>query len=117
MEILSVVKTGITFTNTLYLPLIFRTGRFSQFIRPSITASYQNNYLYSAENSTYDYGQTQLAGRLYFSNSYVTAERDIYPRLAQVFDIYYSDYPSDRDYYGSDLIIRTAFYLPGIFKE
>lgn len=113
----SVVKPGISFTNTLYLPLIFRTGKFSLYLRPSLTSSYQNNYLYSQENSVYDYGQIQLTGRLYFSNTYLTAERDIYPRLAQVIDLYYSSYPFDEEHLGSDLTLRTAFYFPGIFRN
>jgi hypothetical protein len=58
-----------------------------------------------------------LAGRFYFSNSYTTAARDIYPRLAQVVDLYYSNYPFDREYYGSDFILRTAFFFPGLFKN
>jgi hypothetical protein len=111
------VNRGIDFSNTLHLPLTFRTGKFSLYIRPSITAIYENNYLYSDENSAYDYGQTMLAGRFYFSNSYTTAARDIYPRLAQVVDLYYSNYPFDREYYGSDFILRTAFFFPGLFKN
>jgi hypothetical protein len=107
----------MTFTNTLSIPLIFRNGKFSLFIRPSLTASYENNYLYSKENSTYDYGQTLFAGRFYFSNSYAAADRDIYPRLKQVLDLYYSNYPFDSEFYGSDFIFRTAFYFPGLLKN
>ncbi len=58
-----------------------------------------------------------FAGRFYFSNSYAIAERDIYPRLAQVIDFYYAWYPFDKEYYGSDLTIRTAFYFPGFLKN
>jgi len=111
------VNRGINFSNTLHLPLTFRTGKFSLYIRPSITSIYENNYLYSDENSAYDYGQTMIAGRFYFSNSYATAARDIYPRLAQVIDLYYSNYPFDKDYYGSDFVLRTAFYFPGLLRN
>ena len=113
----SFARPGISFTNTLSIPLIFRAGKFSLFIRPSLSVKYDNNYLYSAVNHSYDYGQTQFAGRFYFSNSYTTAERDIYPRLAQVVDIYYAWSPFDREYYGSDLTFRTAFYFPGFLKN
>jgi|WetSurMetagenome_2_1015567.scaffolds.fasta_scaffold00003_50 hypothetical protein len=111
------VKSGITSTNTLYIPLIFRLGKFTLFLRPSASIIYQNNYLYSEKLSAYDYGQTQFSGRFYFSNAYTTAERDIFPRLAQVVDLYYSWYPFDGEYYGTDLTVRTAFYFPGVFRN
>lgn len=113
----SVIRPGLFFTNTLSLPLSFRTGKFSLYIRPSATAVYQNNYLFSTENSAYDYGQTMFAGRFFFSNTHLMAERDIYPRLAQVVDLYYSWYPFDTEFYGSDLVVRTAFYFPGLMKN
>lgn len=113
----SVIKPGIYCTNTLSVPLTFRNGRFSLYIRPEARITYQNNYLYSDIRSAYDYGQTMFAGRFYFSNTYLTAERDIYPRLAQVVDFFYSWYPYDKEFYGSDLVVRTAFYFPGFIKN
>ncbi len=110
-------RPGISVTNTLSVPLTFRTGKFSLYLRPSLTASFSNNYIFSDDNDSYDYGQTMFAGRFYFSNSFMRAERDIYPRLGQVIDLYYSWYPFDREFYGSDLTIRTAFYFPGFLKN
>lgn len=112
----SVIKPGLSFDGAISLPLRFRSGKFNLLIRPSLLVSYENNYIYSRESSSYHYGQTQIAGRFYFSNSYLMAVRDIYPRLAQAVDLIYW-YPFDKEFYGPDLTIRTAFYFPGILKN
>ncbi|TAL79301.1 MAG: hypothetical protein EPN88_01850 [Bacteroidetes bacterium] len=111
----SVIQSGLRFTNTVYLPLRFASGRFSEYLRPSITSEYQNNYAYIKESGQYDYGQTVLSGRLYFSNYYRKAYRDIYPRWAQIIDLNYSFAPFDRNIYGTAGTLKTSFYFPGIF--
>jgi hypothetical protein len=104
---------GFQFTNTVSVPLNFSTGRFYQYLRPSFTSDYFNNYVYVKETGTYDYGQNLLSGRIYFSNYYTLAYRDIYPKWAQVFDINYTFAPSDRNIYGTEFSFRSAFYIPG----
>ena len=111
------VSPGIYFTNSVYVPLTYSNSKFSQHIRPSVTSVYQNNYVYMKEDSLYDYGQTMFSGRLYFSNYHRSVNRDIYPRIAQVFDLAFSFYPFDRKIYGNDIILRTAFYFPGFFRN
>ena len=113
----SVIKPGIYFTNRISVPLTYSTGKYSQYLRASLSARYENNYLYQTKDSVYDYGQTQVSGRLYFENSFSTAERDVYPRFAQVVDLNFSSYPFDKDLYGSDLALRTAFFFPGILRN
>ncbi|HBE41425.1 MAG TPA: hypothetical protein DDW27_09515 [Bacteroidales bacterium] len=111
------IDPGINFTNTLSLPLRFSSGKFRQFLQPSFSSAYQNNYIYNREDSIYDYGQTQLNGRIYFHNSRNSSMRDIYPRLAQVVDLSFSIYPWDKDFYGSQTALQTAFFFPGIFRN
>ncbi len=113
----SSVRPGIYFTNSLYVPLTFSNSKFSQFIRPSVSSVYQNNYIYMKEDSIYDYGQTRFSGRFYFSNYYRSVNRDIYPRIAQVVDLAFTFYPFDREIYGNDITLRTAFYFPGFFRN
>ena len=108
---------GISITNSLSVPLTFNAGKFFLYLRPSLTVNYSNNYLFSDDRDAYDYSQTMFAGRFYFSNSFMRADRDIFPRLGQVIDIYYNWYPFDREFFGSDLSIRTAFYFPGLLKN
>jgi hypothetical protein len=113
----SEIRQGLDFTGSITLPLVFSSGNFSQFIRPSFSVSYENNYIYIREEGIYDYGQPQLNGRFYFSNYSRSAARDIYPRWAQVIDLNYGFYPSDKDLFGDLANIRTAFYFPGIFNN
>jgi hypothetical protein len=111
------IQPGMNFRNTISLPLQFSSGRFSQFLRPSFETNYVNHYIYIKEKGTYDYGQTILTGRLYFSNYSGSAFRDIYPRWAQVVDLYYCYAPFDKAIYGSAQSIKTAFYFPGFLPN
>jgi hypothetical protein len=111
------IQSGIRFTNTLSVPLQFTSGKFSEYLRPSFTSEYNNKYIYIKEEGTYDYGQTILSGRLYFSNYYRTALRDIYPKWAQSVDINYAFAPLDKAIYGTDISLKTSFYFPGIFPN
>jgi hypothetical protein len=111
------VMPGLTFNNSISVPLSFSSGRFSQYLRPSFSASYQNNYVYLQETGTYDYGQTQMTARLYFSNQHQSAMRDIYPRWAQVFDLSGTFFPADKSIYGPLNAIKTSFYFPGFFRN
>jgi hypothetical protein len=113
----STVHPGLSFKNTVYVPLDFSSGRFSQYLRPSFSSEYLNNYLYIKNKNVYDYGQTQLTGRLYFSNYHRSAYRDIYNRWAQTLDLSYTFAPLDNEFYGNDLFLMTSFYFPGIFRN
>ena len=111
------IQPGLHFTNTISLPLTFSYGRFSQYIRPALSAEFANNYIYIRENKTYDYGQTLISGRLYFNNYSLSAIRDIYPGWAQVLDYTYTYAPFDKNIYGSISTLKTAFYFPGLIAN
>jgi hypothetical protein len=113
----SVIQPGLQFSNAISLPLQFSSGRFSEYLRPSFTSDYENRYIYIKENGTYDYGQTLLSARLYFTNYDRSALRDIYPRWAQTFDLEYTFAPFDKVIYGTDLSLRTSFFFPGFFPN
>jgi hypothetical protein len=113
----AVIKPGLNFLNTISLPLQFSSGRFSQYIRPSISAEYINQYIYIKEKGVYDFGQTILTGRFYISNYALAAIRDIYPKWAQIFDFNYCFAPMDKAIYGSAISLKTAFYFPGLFAN
>jgi len=113
----SEIQPGLIFSNSVSLPLRFRSGKFAEFLRPSFTSEYRNNYIYIKEVGAYDYGQTILSGRLYFSNYHNSALRDIYPRWAQTFDLNYSFAPFDKVIYGTAISLKTSFYFPGILPN
>jgi hypothetical protein len=113
----SPVQPGFRFSNTASVPLNFTTGRFYQYLRPSMSSDYLNNYIYIKEDGVYDYGQNIISGRFYFSNYHRFAYRDIYPRWAQTFDINYSFAPLDRNIYGTEISLLTSFYFPGFLPS
>ncbi len=111
------IKPGISLINTVSLPLQFSSGSFSEFLQPSVQADYKNHYVYDKESGTYDYGQTIVTTRLYFTNYYQSSLRDIYPKWAQILDFNYRNAPFDKAIYGSDISLKTAFYFPGILAN
>ncbi len=111
------IRPGVSFSNAVSVPLQFSSGKFTQFLRPSITSDFRNSYIYIKQSGTYDYGQTILSGRLYFSNYHISSIRDIYPRWAQTIDINYAFAPFDKVIYGTSLSVRTSFYMPGILSN
>jgi hypothetical protein len=113
----SQIYQGYQFINTISLPLTISSGRFSQFFYLSGSSNFRNNYLYNNEISKYWLGLTQLTGRFYFTNYYRTALRDIFPEWAQTIDLMYSWYPFEKEYLGSSLSLRSAFYFPGILRN
>ena len=113
----TVLKPGYDFKYILSLPLLFQNGRFSQYLFLSASSTVQNNYIYIRERQVYDTRQTQMTGRIYFSNYGKSAIRDIYPRWAQVLDLSHSFYPFNKDIYGPVTTARSAFYFPGLFRN
>ena len=111
------INPGLAFTNSVSLPLSFSTGKYSQFVWASLSATYQNNYVYISGSQSYDYGQLQLMPRIYLYNALVRSERDIWPKFGQVLDFSFMTYPFDRNIYGSIVSLRTTFYLPGILRN
>lgn len=110
-------QPDLIFSNAISLPLHFSSGRFSQYLYPSLISEYNNKYIFIKEQGRYDFGQTIVTGRLYFSNYHSAALRDIYPKWAQIIDLRYVYAPFDKVIYGSDISVRTSFYFPGIFPN
>jgi hypothetical protein len=111
------IQPLMVFTNTIKLPLLFSSGMFTQFLQASFTSKYSNKYIYLKETGYYDYGQTIINGRLYFSNYRIYAYRDIYPRWAQNIDLNYSSAPFDKAIYGKSYSFASTLYFPGFIKN
>lgn len=113
------IQAGFRFSNAVSFPFRFSSGRFTEYLRPSFTSEYNNRYVYIKDNAggTYDYGQTILSGRIYFSNYRRTALRNIYPRWAQTIDLNYTFAPFDKQIYGTGLSLKTSLYFPGLFAD
>ena len=99
--------------STIKVPLSYSTGKFMQFLQPSVSIEHKNNYIYNDNTHRYDRGPTMLSGRLYFSNTHRRGLRDIYPQWGQVVDIIYDKMLV----YFNAVSMRTRFYFPGLFPN
>jgi hypothetical protein len=113
----SQIVPGIRFTNTVSVPLSYTSGRFYQYLRPSITSNYHNDNIYIKEEGKYDTRQNLISGRLYFTNYRRFAYRDIVPKWAQTIDLNYSFAPFDKTIYGTLLSLKCAFFFPGFLPN
>lgn len=107
------INPGMEITTRVALPLYFNNGRFIKSLNISSSMINQNKYLYSPDNFMYDTWQTHFTSRLFFSNYQRRALRDIYPKWAQLIDLSHTFSPVDKEFYGSILSARSAFYFPG----
>jgi len=98
---------------SIYDQLWFAHGKFRQLFMPALYMSYRNMYTNLGEENEYDKGIAHLTGRLYFSNTFRTAYRDINPRWGQVIDLRYTAAPWDNDLYGSRRYARGILFFPG----
>jgi hypothetical protein len=108
---------GLSFINTISVPLVFNSGRFTEYLNPSLTSNYKNEYIYIKEDGNYDPGQMILSGRIYFSNYSRSSFRDIFPEWAQTIDLNYSYAPFDKKIYGSEITFKSSFYFPGFLPN
>lgn len=113
----SVIYPGLKASGLIYLPLRFSNSRFTQTVWPSLKLSYTNNYVYEEDAGLYDYGQSLLTSRLYFSNFQRMAARDIWPRWGQVIDYHNIYSPGDPDLYGPLNSLSATLYFPGLFRN
>ncbi len=113
----SFVPVALKFRNTVSLPLSFRRGNLSAYIRPSVTAVHNTSLIYIKESNVYDRGQTEMTGRAFLSLYSASGMRDIYPRWALVADYSYTSFPWDRDIYGTMSTFSTTLYMPGLVKN
>lgn len=113
----SVLYSAMHFTNKVYLPLSFSTGNFTQYLYTSLRTRYSNRYVYLKEIMAYDYGQTEVTGRIFISNYSRSGMRDIFPRWAQLLDFSYTSFPADNNIYGPMSTLRGAIYFPGFIRN
>lgn len=113
----SEINTRLSTNTTIYIPLSFRRGRFIQTLWPSLNIKYSNRYILDRDEEMFDYGQTLINPRIYFSNLHRMSMRDIWPKYGQVLDLYFTTSLFDRDLYGPVATVRTALYFPGILKN
>jgi hypothetical protein len=84
---------------------------------PAVYISYRNRYTFIPDENRFDRDIVTVTGRLYFSNTFRTAYRDINPRWGQVLDLRFTGTPWDSELYNSRSYARATLFFPGIITN
>lgn len=101
----------------VYDQLWFAYGKFRQLLMPAVYLSYRNKYTFIPDENRFDRDIITVTGRLYFSNTFRTAYRDINPRWGQVIDLRLTGTPWDSELYNSRSYARGTLFFPGIMAN
>lgn len=101
----------------VYDQLWFAYGKFRQMLMPAIYFSYRNSYTFIADQNSYDKDLLTITGRLYFSNTFRMAYRDINPRWGQVIDLRLTGTPWDTELYNNKSYARATLFFPGLLHN
>ncbi|MHC1730897.1 MAG: hypothetical protein AB9888_02515 [Bacteroidales bacterium] len=101
----------------IYDQLWFAHGKFRQLVLPAVYISYRNKYTFIPDENRYDRDIITVTGRLYLSNTFRTAYRDINPRWGQVIDLRLTGTPWDSELYNSRSYARATLFFPGIMAN
>ena len=107
----------LQFNLNIYDQLWFAYGKFRQLFMPAVYLSYRNKYTFIPDENRFDRDIITLTGRLYFSNTFRTAYRDINPRWGQVIDLRLTGTPWDSELYNSRSYARATLFFPGIMAN
>lgn len=101
----------------IYDQMWFAYGRFRQMLMPAIYFNYHNRYTWIPDENRFDRDLLNITGRLYFSNTFRTAYRDINPRWGQVFDLRLTTAPWDTKLYNRRSYARAILFFPGVLPN
>ncbi len=107
----------LQFNLNIYDQLWFAYGKFRQLFMPAVYLSYRNKYTFIPDENRFDRDIITLTGRLYFSNTFRTAYRDINPRWGQVIDLRLTGTPWDSELYNSRSYARATLFFPGVMAN
>jgi len=102
---------------SIYDQLWFAHGKFRQLFMPAIYLNYRNRYTWVPDENSYDKDVITITGRLYFSNTFRTAYRDINPKWGQVIDLRLTTTPWDTRLYNRRSYARTTLFFPGVMPN
>lgn len=100
------------------LPLSFNAYNHNFSFVSEVGTSYtQRNFEPTEQGRLKDKVILPLTYRVGFTHQVRTAERDITPRWAQIFNFKYLTQPFDKDLNGDLFAFESYFYFPGLFKN
>ncbi len=101
----------------IYDQMWFAHGKFRQMLMPAVYINYRNRFTWVSGENRFDSDILNVTGRLYFSNTFRTAYRDINPKWGQVIDLRLTTTPWDTKLYNNRSYVRTMFFFPGILPN
>ncbi len=101
----------------IYDQMWFAYGKFRQMLMPALYFNYHNRYTWIPDENRFDPDLLNITGRLYFSNTFRTAFRDINPRWGQVFDFRLTTAPWDTKLYNRRSYARSILFFPGLLPN
>lgn len=111
------IKADMIANVSVYDQFWFAYSKFRQLFMPAIYMNYRNTYSYITDDHEYDKDILRLTERIYFSNTFRMAYRDIYPRWGQVIDARLTSAPWDKDILGVQRYITGVLFTPGIARN
>jgi hypothetical protein len=103
---------------TASLPLSFNAYNHNYSFVGEVGTSYtQRNFAVREQGLFKDKINFPLNYRLNFTHQVRTAERDIAPKWAQIFNFKYFNQPFDNDLKGDQFAFESYFYFPGFLKN
>ncbi len=102
---------------SIYDRLWFARGRFRQMVMPALYLSYRNRLTWLRDENRFANNIIHLTGRLYLSNTYRMAYRDINPRWGQVIDLRLTAAPWATTLYNRHSYARAILFFPGVLPN
>ena len=108
----------LSFDASVYAPISFSQGRYSQFIRPEISYSYNRlSHTSSTPDKFYSGFYHSLTYRLYLQNAISMSELDLIPRWAQILELTHRLGLKGESDIGQLSAIQSYLYFPGLLNN
>lgn len=108
----------LNFDGSIYLPLYFSSGKFSQYVRPQVEYSYKNiSHTTSTPHEFYSGYYHSVTYDLYLQNSLAKAELDLIPRWAQILDLTFRDGLKGGSDVGHLSAVQGYLFFPGLKRN
>ncbi len=107
------IKEHFDIASRVYMPLNFTKNKMIRGLRPLISHTYDNYYLFSNDLSTYYHGRNILQYEMLFYNYLKMSKRDIVPSFGQVARFDYGHTPFKPAINAEMITPQFTLYFPG----
>ena len=108
----------LTFDAGINIPLRFSQGKYSQYINPEVSYSYNKiSHTSSTPSNFYNGYYHSLTSRLYLQNTISMAELDLAPRWAQVLELVHRQSLAGGSDVGKVSAVQSYLFFPGLLRN